>query len=102
MAVADELKAQVLFLRQQIDLHNRLYYQLDSPAIPDQEYDKLFQQLQDLEAQYPELQTPDSPTQRVGSAPVSGFVQVLHALPMLSLDKVFKAEDLQRFEERCL
>src|SRR5688572_21755333 len=102
MAVTDKLRAQVNHLREQIEHHNRQYYQLDNPEIPDQEYDKLFQQLQELENQYPELLASDSPTQRVGSAPVSGFAQVVHVLPMLSLDKVSNAEDLQRFEERCL
>ncbi len=102
MAVTDKLRAQALHLREQIEHHNRLYYQLDNPQIPDQEYDKLFLQLQELESQYPELLTPDSPTQRVGSAPVGGFTQVVHTLPMLSLDKVSNAEDLQRFEERSL
>lgn len=88
-------------LRREIEHHNRQYHQLDKPEITDQDFDRLFQRLLELEAQHPELVTPDSPSQRVGSAPLSGFAQVTHAVPMLSLDKVFDEEDLKRFEERC-
>jgi len=94
------VQAELAELRRQIDYHNQRYHQLDSPEIPDQDYDRLFQRLLDLESAYPELVTADSPSQRVGSAPKSGFAQVTHALPMLSLDKVFSQDDLQRFEER--
>jgi DNA ligase (NAD+) len=94
----DELVA----LRQQIDHHNQLYYQRDKPAITDQDYDHLFDRLLAIEAQHPEWLTPDSPSQRVGSAPSSGFTQVTHVLPMLSLDKVFNTDELIRFEERML
>jgi len=96
------LTERVQLLRQQIEHHNRLYHQLDSPEIPDQEYDKLFEQLLELEKKHPQLITSDSPTQRVGSFPAVGFLQVVHVLPMLSLDKVFTKEDLMRFEDRCL
>jgi len=99
--VADAPKAELTRLRQQIEQHNRLYHQLATPAITDQDYDRLFQRLLELEAQHPELVTSDSPSQRVGSAPLGGFAQVRHALPMLSLDKVVDADDLLRFEERC-
>jgi DNA ligase (NAD+) len=88
-------------LRKEIEHHNKLYHQLDKPAITDQDFDRLFQRLLELEAQHPELVTPDSPSQRVGSAPLGSFTQVTHAVPMLSLDKVFDEEDLKRFEERC-
>lgn len=88
-------------LRREIEHHNRQYHQLDQPEITDQDFDRLFARLLELEAQHPELVTPDSPSQRVGSAPLSGFAQVTHAVPMLSLDKVFDEEDLKRFEERC-
>jgi DNA ligase (NAD+) len=94
------VQAELAELRRQIDYHNQRYHQLDSPEIPDQDYDRLFQRLLDLETAYPELVTADSPSQRVGSAPKSGFAQVTHVLPMLSLDKVFSQDDLQRFEER--
>lgn len=88
-------------LRREIAHHNRLYHQLDKPEITDEDFDRLFQRLLDIEAQHPELVTPDSPSQRIGSAPLGGFSQVTHAVPMLSLDKVFDEEDLKRFEERC-
>jgi len=99
--VADAPKAELTHLRQQIEHHNRLYHQFAAPAITDQDYDRLFQRLLELEAQHPELVTADSPSQRVGSAPLGGFAQVRHMLPMLSLDKVVDADDLLRFEERC-
>jgi DNA ligase (NAD+) len=89
-------------LRRQIDYHNRRYHALDAPEITDQAFDLLFARLLQLEAEYPELVTPDSPSQRVGAAPVSGFAQVQHVIPMLSLDKVFDEEELNRFEERSL
>ncbi len=89
-------------LRETIEHHNRLYHQLDRPAITDQEFDRLFDRLLAIEAAHPELITPDSPSQRVGSAPVEGFAQVRHEIPMLSLDKVFSDEDLERFETRII
>ena len=72
-------------LRAQIDRHNDRYYVLDDPEIPDAEYDRLFRELQALEAEYPELQSPDSPTQRVGGKPLDAFVPVRHRVPMLSI-----------------
>jgi DNA ligase (NAD+) len=72
-------------LRKEIEHHNTLYYVLDAPEIPDAEFDRLFRELQALEAQFPELVTPDSPTQRVGGAPVPEFSAVRHAVPMLSI-----------------
>lgn len=95
------IEAELAELRRQIDYHNQRYHQLDAPEITDQDYDRLFQRLLDLEAAHPGYVTADSPSQRVGSAPRNSFVQVTHALPMLSLDKVFNEDDLQRFEERC-
>jgi len=87
-------------LRQTLEHHCRLYYRDDNPEIPDQEYDRLFDRLLEIEKQWPELVAPDSPSQRVGGEPLSGFVQVVHELPMLSLDKVVSLEELQRFEAR--
>ena len=72
-------------LRAQVDKHNHQYYALDAPLIPDAEYDRLFQELQELESQHPELVTPDSPTRRVGAKPLDSFPPVRHALPMLSI-----------------
>ena len=72
-------------LREQLHHHAHLYYVLDAPTLPDAEYDRLFRELQALEAQHPELLTPDSPTQRVGGRALEGFVSVRHAVPMLSI-----------------
>lgn len=87
-------------LRSQLEYHNRLYYQHDAPEISDSEYDALFRELVDLEAAHPEVRTPDSPTQRVGSMPVSAFTPHVHRRPMLSLDNAFGAEELRAFDER--
>lgn len=87
-------------LRQQIDAHNYRYYVLDDPSIPDAEYDRLVRELQTLEAQHPEYQTPDSPTQRVGILPLTAFTQVTHDTPMLSLDNAFDAADIAAFDKR--
>ena len=73
------------FLRAEIEKHNHQYYVLDQPLIPDAEYDKLFRELQEIEAQHPDLATPDSPTRRVGGKPLDGFAPVRHAVPMLSI-----------------
>ncbi|HSV57815.1 MAG TPA: NAD-dependent DNA ligase LigA [Variovorax sp.] len=72
-------------LRMQLNHHAHLYYVLDAPALPDAEYDKLFQRLQAIEAEHPQLRTPDSPTQRVGGAVLEGFAKVRHKVPMLSI-----------------
>ncbi len=87
-------------LRRQIDEHNYHYYVQDNPTIPDAEYDRLFRQLQELEAQHPELITPDSPTQRVGAAPLKVFASVTHEAPMLSLENAFTDAELIAFDKR--
>lgn len=87
-------------LRKQLAHHNYQYYVLDNPEIPDIEYDRLFRELQQLEAEHPELITPDSPTQRVGGAPLKGFDEVKHEIPMLSLGNVFSEEELTDFDRR--
>ncbi len=87
-------------LRQQLEEHAYRYYVLDDPIISDGEYDRLFQELLDLEAQHPEVVSADSPTQRVGGAPLDRFSQVSHRLPMLSLENAFSDEDLRTFAER--
>ncbi len=94
------LTQQIEELRTQLRHHNHLYYVLDEPSIPDAEYDRLFRELQALEAAHPELITPDSPTQRVGAAPLSEFGEVKHAIPMLSLGNVFSDEELIAFDKR--
>lgn len=89
-------------LREQLNYHNHRYYVLDDPQIPDAEYDRLLRELQQIEADYPELKTADSPTQRVGAPPLKAFEQVTHAVPMLSLDNAFSFEEMQDFEKRLL
>jgi len=80
-----EAAAQAVALRQEIERHNHAYYVLDQPTIPDAEYDRLFRELQALEAAHPQLISPDSPTQRVGGKPLPGFAPVRHVVPMLSI-----------------
>ncbi|MBU1215410.1 MAG: NAD-dependent DNA ligase LigA [Gammaproteobacteria bacterium] len=80
-----DVKQRIAHLRGELERHNQAYYVQDSPTIPDAEYDKLFRELQALEAQHPELLTADSPTQRVGGKVLDGFVPVRHAVPMLSI-----------------
>ena len=87
-------------LRDRIRHHNYRYYVLDDPEIPDVEYDRMFRELQALEDAHPELCTGDSPTQRVGGAPVEGFKEVRHLQPMLSLDNAFTADELVAFDRR--
>jgi len=88
-------QARIEALRRQIDRYNYHYYVLDDPLVPDSEFDRLVRQLQQLESQYPELITPDSPTQRVGGEPLSAFSEVIHSRPMLSLDNAFSDEELR-------
>ena len=89
-------------LREQLNYHNYRYYILDDPEIPDAEFDRLFQELQALESSHPELLTADSPTQRVGSLPVSGFSKVQHAVPMLSLANAFDDQEVNDFNNRII
>ncbi|CNI90987.1 MULTISPECIES: NAD-dependent DNA ligase LigA [Yersinia] len=91
---------QINQLRTSLRHHEHQYHVLDAPEIPDAEYDRLMQQLRDLEAQHPELITNDSPTQRVGAAPLDAFEQVKHEVPMLSLDNVFDEESYLAFDKR--
>lgn len=87
-------------LSQQLTEYGHQYYVLDTPTVTDAEYDRLMRELLALEAEHPELRTPDSPSQRVGAAPLSAFAQVTHEIPMLSLDNVFSDEELLAFEQR--
>jgi DNA ligase (NAD+) len=96
----DAAKVRAALLRQQIELHNQRYYQLDDPLISDAEYDQLLHELQVLERDYPDLATPDSPTQRVGIAPLKAFAAVRHPCPMLSLENAFSDEDAVAFDRR--
>ena len=87
-------------LREQIEAHNQQYYQYDAPVISDADYDALMQELLQLEQQFPELQSKDSPTHRIGAAPLESFPQVVHQVPMLSLDNAFSDEEISAFIER--
>jgi len=87
-------------LKDRIRRADRLYYVLDKPEISDREYDKLYRRLKDLEAEYPELVTPDSPTQRVGGEPMKAFPVVRHVVPMMSLDNTYSADEIRDFDER--
>jgi DNA ligase (NAD+) len=100
MAAPREVVERVRKLRQEIAHHDYLYYVLNAPEIPDAEYDRLFRELQALEARYPELVTPDSPTQRVGGAPAAEFREIRHRVPMLSLNNAFTEEDVANFDRR--
>ena len=87
-------------LRERINYHNYRYYVLDSPEISDQDYDRFFRELEELEKKYPHLITPDSPTQRVGAPPLASFKNVAHNLPMLSLGNAFSEEEIIEFDRR--
>jgi len=100
MKASAELIKQAQQLRDELNHHNYQYYILDEPSIPDSEYDRLFRQLQGLEEKHPELFTSDSPTQRVGSTPLSAFSSVEHRIPMLSLNNAFDEEEVQAFAKR--
>jgi DNA ligase (NAD+) len=96
--VAETRRAAIL--RAEIERHNEAYYRHDAPTIPDAEYDKLFRELQALEVKHPVLMTPDSPTQRVGAAPLKEFPSRLHGVPMLSLNNAFESAEVEAFDQR--
>src|SRR5512144_811904 len=100
MVAPASVQAHAVRLCEQIEWHNYRYYVLDDPVIPDAEYDRLMGELRTLERDYPELVTPDSPTQRVGAAPLAAFAQVHHELPMLSLDNAFSEAEVVDFDRR--
>jgi DNA ligase (NAD+) len=100
MSAAREAEARAQALRELIRFHNYRYYVLDDPQIPDSEYDRLMAELRALETEHPALVTPDSPTQRVGAAPLASFAEVVHRVPMLSLDNAFTEQDLVEFDRR--
>lgn len=95
-----EMAERVEELRQMLNQYGYEYYVLDRPSVPDSEYDRLMNELIQIETDYPELRTPDSPTQRVGGAPLDAFVKVTHDTPMLSLGNVFSKEELVEWVER--
>jgi DNA ligase (NAD+) len=97
---ASRLQSELAELRRVIDAHNFAYHVLDSPTVPDAEYDRLMRRLQEIEREHPKLVTADSPTQRVGATKLEAFREVRHAKPMLSLDNVFSDTELEAFDKR--
>jgi DNA ligase (NAD+) len=95
-----EAAARAAFLSAELHRHNRLYYTEARPEISDQQFDVLLRELQDIEAKFPDLLTPDSPTQRVGGAPLEGFTQITHSVRMMSLDNTYSEEELTAFFAR--
>src|SRR6266704_1213256 len=87
-------------LREEIRKHDRLYYEKAAPIISDREYDRLYKELVDLETEFPNLVTPDSPTQRVGGMPLQAFAQIEHRVPMLSLDNTYSEDEIANFYKR--
>jgi DNA ligase (NAD+) len=96
----EEARTRLHELRELLNFHAHRYYVLDDPVIADGEYDRMFQELLDIEEQFPELITPDSPSLRVGGAPLDRFAEAEHAFPMLSLDNVFAPTELAAFEDK--
>lgn len=96
----DDARRQIEKLREKINYHNHRYYVLANPVISDAEYDALMKRLADLEKEFPDLVTPDSPTQRVGGQPLEGFEQVRHEERMMSLDNTYSEDDLREFDRR--
>jgi DNA ligase (NAD+) len=94
------IEQKIKSLRQQIRKHDYLYYVQNKPEISDKQYDELFSELKKLEGEYPELITPDSPTQRVSGQPIEGFQQVTHEIAMLSIDNTYSDDELRDFDQR--
>ena len=97
-----DVRTRIAELRQQINFHNYRYHVLDSPVVSDAAYDKLVAELRQLEAEHPELVTPDSPTQRVGGQPSEKFSKIRHPRPILSLGNAFDADGVRAWWERTL
>src|SRR5438034_1600934 len=95
-----EACARIETLGRDIIEHNRRYYEEAAPTISDREYDRLYRELLDLETKFPDLVTPDSPTQRVGGKPLQAFAQIQHRVPMLSLDNTYSKEEVANFYKR--
>ncbi len=100
MSAPEKIKKRVEELRESIREHNYRYYVLNDPQIPDAQYDRLLRELEELEDEYPDTVTDDSPTRRVGAPPEAGFAEVEHRVPMLSLANAFSEEEVERFDER--
>ena len=97
----EQLALSAARLREQLEQHNRAYYVLDAPTVPDAEYDRLFRELVQIEQEHEELRRPDSPTQRVGAPPLPEFAEVRHRAPMLSLANAFEEDEVRAFDKRA-
>src|SRR4051812_29500666 len=95
-----DLKAELKALREEIERHNRLYYLEAAPEISDREFDRLMERLEQIEADHPELITPDSPSQRVGGAPLDAFATVTHSVPMLSIENTYSFDEVREWDAR--
>jgi DNA ligase (NAD+) len=100
MSGTREAAKRIRELREQVEHHNYRYYVLDDPEVSDARYDRLLVELKRLESEHPDLVTVDSPTQRVGAQPVREFGEIVHAVPMLSLDNAFTEQDVLDFDRR--
>src|ERR1700754_2583622 len=100
MATALTPDQEIQALRDELRHHEHLYYVLDAPELTDAQYDALMNKLKKLEAEHPDLVTPDSPSQRVGGKPREGFVKTAHSRPMLSLDNAYNEEELRAWDQR--
>ena len=98
--ILEQVRVEYEQLKDELNQHNHRYYVLDEPTIPDSEYDRSMRRLQEIEQQFPELLSDDSPSQRVGGAPLPSFSQVSHDVPMLSLDNAFNEDELEAFDRR--
>src|ERR1043166_3411622 len=96
----ENIRKEILHLRQEVEKHNYHYYVLDDPLVSDSEYDRLFRRLAELAKKHPEFASADSPTQKVGAPPLQKFATVRHTLPMLSLNNANDREEMEEFEER--
>jgi len=96
----EKMNQRAQMLRAEIERHNYRYYVLDAPSIPDADYDQMLRELQQIEQSYPQLITADSPTQRVGAAPLKAFAQITHSIPMLSLSNAFEDPEVEAFDRR--
>ena len=94
-------KEEIERLKKLINYHNNLYYNLDNPILSDTQYDELYKQLKDLEDKYPQFRTKNSPTQRVGGKASGLFSPVVHAVPMMSLDNSYSADDIREWHARA-
>ena len=102
MSAPQAARRRVAQLHSELHEHNYRYYVLDDPLISDAAYDRLLRELGSLEATFPDLVTPESPTQRVGGEPLEGFTEVRNRTPMLSLANAFSAEEIEQFHERVI